>query len=101
MWAQVHLGRDADTHDSHLLARSLPERLRPAHFPRITLHPTGNVRPLVYSGKYSKSYLKFLLHLERESSEDEDGHGARNMYFELQNRKTFASFRTNALPGWT
>ena len=44
------------------------------------------------------THLKFLLHLGMralaENADTEDG----ETYFELQNRKTFASFRTNALP---
>ena len=44
------------------------------------------------------THLKFLLHLGMRASAENAHAEEGETYFELQNRKTFASFRTNALP---
>ena len=44
------------------------------------------------------THLKFLLHLRMRASAENADVEEGETYFELQNRKTFASFRTNALP---
>ena len=87
------------THDNHFLARCLSERLCPSDLTRVAFHPAiVELRLLRIYG--IESYLKFLWHLKVNQSARRVYRREGSAHLDVQNRKTFASFLTNADPKW-